>query len=63
MSVVKIVMTGLMIVDDFASYKVLMKSFIGLKVVGHELGVSGTHFLSPFGASVWGSVQGAHLGD
>ena len=52
MSVVKIVMTGLMIGDDFASFKVLMKSFKGLKVVGHELGVSGMHFVSPFEASV-----------
>ena len=43
--------------------KSLNESFKGLKVVGHELWVSGTHFVSPFGASVWGSVQGAHLGN
>ena len=34
-----------------------------LKVVGIELGVSGTHFVSTFGVSTRGSVHGAHLGE
>ena len=34
-----------------------------LKVVELELGVSGTHFVSTFGVSTWGFVQGARLGE
>ena len=40
-----------------------MKSFKGLKVVRHELRVSGTHLVSLFGLLVWGSIQVAHLRD
>ena len=34
-----------------------------LKVGGLKLGVLGTHFVSTFGVSTWGFVQGAHLGE
>ena len=39
-----------------------MKGFKGLKVAGHELGMSGTHLVSPFGASVWGIRLGLRSG-
>ena len=40
-----------------------MESFEGLKAVGHGLGVSGTRFVSPFGASVWSVRLGRPFGD